>query len=110
MGVVFYEDGIEEGQPDGRKDTRAVVDIEWGHIRKHWVALSHFVERNGTPKPPNSSKITEYYIIGDCFRQQVQQHQDNLAEDEIKRIAKEERKAALEGKGSEEKTEEQQGC
>ena len=28
MGVVFYGDGIEEGQPDGRKETRVVEDIE----------------------------------------------------------------------------------
>ena len=40
MGVVFYEYGIEEGQPDGRKETRVVVNIKWDHIWKHWVALS----------------------------------------------------------------------
>ena len=62
------------------------------------MALSHVVERNGTPKPPNSSKIPEYYIIGNCFRQQVKQNQEKLANDEIKIIAKEERKAALEAK------------
>ena len=102
MGVVFDEDGNEEGQPDGRKETRVVVDIKWDHIRKHWVSLSHVVERNGTPKPPNSFKIPEYYIIGNCFRQQVQHHQDNLANDKLKRIAKEERKAALEAKKAKE--------
>ena len=102
MCVIFYEDGIEEGQTDGRKETRVVVDIEWDHIQKHWVSLSHVVELNGTPKPPNSSKIPEYYIIGNCFRQKVQQLQDNLANDETKRIAKEERKAALEAKKAKE--------
>ena len=64
--------------------------------------MSHVVELNGTPKPPNSSKIPEYYIIGNCFRQQVQHHQDNLANDKLKRIAKEERKAALEAKKAKE--------
>ena len=50
------------------------------------------------PNQNNSSKIPEYYNIDNCFRQLVQQHQDNLANNEIKRIAKEERKSAPEAK------------
>ena len=50
------------------------------------------------PNQNNSSKIPEYYNIDNCFRQLVQQHQDNLANNESKGIAKDERKAALEAK------------
>jgi len=92
VGEVFFDDGLDANNvKEGPEETRVVVAVLYDSVREKWQVLSHVVNRDGTPKPPTAQKRAEYYIIGDYLRQMIQMHNDNLANDEIKRKEREAR-------------------